>query len=100
MYRVNTTFVVESSAQNQWLHIITTQYLPLLKKSGLGTITLSRIISIEATDHFTYSLLVDIDNLEQYEQLTNELFDEYRAVAEPLFETKVMWFTTLMKIID
>lgn len=100
MYKVNTSFVVDESAHNRWLDIIIKEYVPFLRSKGFAEITFSRIISIEATDHFTYSLLIDIDNMDQYKALTNELFEEYTAIAEPLFGTKVMWFTSLMKILD
>lgn len=100
MYRVNTSFVVESSINNGWLDIIIKEYVPFLRKNGFEGITLSRVVSIEASDHFTYSLLIDVENMEQYRALTNELFEEYTTIANPVFGTKVMWFTSLMKILD
>ena len=100
MYIVNTTFVVEPEAQDQWLDIINSRYIPFLKENGYNVLALSRVISVEAVSHFTYSLLVEVPGLEEYRRLSGELFEEYVRIADPLFGTKVMWLTTLMKKLE
>lgn len=100
MYIVNTTFVVEPTVQNQWLEIIKDKYIPFLHQSGYASTTFARVISVEAVDHFTYSLQVGVQDMRQYEALTGEIFSNYLGVAEPMFGTKVLWFTSLMKIIE
>ena len=100
MYLTNTTFVVEPSVQTQWLDIIKKHYLPLLEKSGYELASFSRVISAEAVDHFTYSILVNLPDMASYKALTENLFPEYLTIADPLFGSQVLWFTTLMKKID
>lgn len=100
MYIINTTFVVEPTVQNQWLDIIKNKYIPFLHQSGYYKTTFCRIISIEAVDHFTYSLQVEASDIEQYNALTGEIFKNYLSIAEPMFGVKVLWFTSLMKKIE
>lgn len=100
MYKINTSFVVDHIAHERWLDIIIHNYVPFLRQNGFESVTLSRIVSIDASDHFTYSLLIDIENMDQYKTLTTSIFEEYTKIAEPLFGTQVTWFTSLMKIID
>ncbi|MFI3331650.1 MAG: DUF4286 family protein [Rikenellaceae bacterium] len=100
MYKVNTSFVVEGCENNRWLNIINENYIPFLKENGFNQVCLSRVLSAENESNFTYSLLVDIDNIADYEKLTGVIFDEYTAVAEPLFGARVVWFTTVMKVLN
>ena len=97
MYLVNTSFLVEHPEHERWLGIIKEKYIPFLGEAGYEVIAFSRVISAEAAEHFTYSLLVAVEDMKRYEQLTQDVFDEYRAVAEPLFGDRVVWFTSLMK---
>lgn len=100
MYKINTSFVVDYSAHDKWLDIIKGKYIPFLRENGFSAITLSRVLSNDASDHFIYSLLIDIENMDQYHLLKDELFKEYTVISEPMFGDKVTWFTSLMKIID
>lgn len=100
MYKVNTSFVVEAAENQRWLNIITKNYIPFLKENGFKSVCLSRVLSIEATSHFTYSLLIDIDNIALYDKLTGEMFEEYLSVADPLFGPRVVWFNSVLKQID
>lgn len=100
MYIVNTSFVVEAAVQERWLELVAKKYIPFLKKQGFGNIVFTRVVSVEADDHFTYSLQVGIEDLARYGELTGSLFDEYRNVADGLFGERVLWFTSLMKRLD
>ena len=62
--------------------------------------TFTRVVSVDALDHFTYSLQVGIDDLARYKELTEDIFDEYKTIADELFGDKVMWFTSLMKKVE
>ncbi|MDL2320373.1 DUF4286 family protein [Alistipes sp. OttesenSCG-928-B03] len=97
MYLVNTTFAVEYDVHDRWFELVRGKYVPLLEENGYNIVALSRVISAEATGHFTYSLLVGADDIPAYQRLTDELFGEYLAVAGPLFGDRVVWFTSLMK---
>ena len=100
MYIVNTTFVIEPQVLPQWLDLIKQRYIPFLGSCGFGKSTLTQIISVEAVDHFTYSLQVRVEDITAYKKLTEELFNEYITVADAMFRTKVVWFNSLMKIIQ
>ena len=97
MYLVNTSFIVEPPVHDRWLAIVADHYIPLLRARGYTVVALSRVISVEAPDHFTYSLLVEAEDMRRYHELTEELFAEYLTIADPLLGSRVVWFTTLMK---
>ncbi len=100
MYTVNTSFMVEPDVQEHWLRIVKTKYIPFLRENGYERLLLTRVLSSENTDHFTYSLQVTIDEMSDYTRLTEELFEEYINVMTPIFGQKVMWFISLLKHID
>ena len=97
MYIVNTTFIVSPVHHEQWLKLVREDYIPLLEDSGFGGAVLSRVLSQQAEEHFTYSLMVDVASVPDYHLITGPLFDRYRAMAEPLLGEPPVWFTTLLK---
>ena len=97
MYLVNTSFAVEPSVRDSWLRIIKENYIPLLEQRGYAVAAFSRVVSVDPVDHFTYSLLVGVTDMARYAELTEDVFGEYLAIADPLFGSGVMWFTSLMK---
>ncbi len=97
MYLVNTSFAVEPAVHDSWLGIIKGHYIPLLIERGFEVAALSRVISVEPVQHFTWSLLVAVPDMARYMELTEEVFGEYLTLAGPLFGDSVMWFTSLMK---
>lgn len=100
MYIVNTSFMVDPAVHAMWFEMLTTKYIPFLKENGFSSIVFTRVISNDTPDHFTYSLQINISDMAQYKQITEELFPEYQTIAEPVFGSKVLWITTLMKIIE
>ncbi len=97
MYLVNTSFAVEPAVHDCWLGIIKGHYIPLLMERGFEVVALSRVISVDPVQHFTWSLLVAVPDMARYTVLTEEVFGEYLAIADQLFGNSVMWFTSLMK---
>lgn len=100
MYIVNTSFMVDPQVHDRWLDLLTGKYIPVLKENGFDSLVFTRVLSTEAPDYFTYSLQVNIPDLGNYKLLTEELFYEYVNIAQPLFEDKVLWVTSLMKHIE
>ena len=92
MYIVNTSFMVEPSVHDRWLKFVTEKYIPALRARGFGKVVFTRVLSVEAEDHFTYSLQVNADDM--------ELFAEYAATAGALFGQRVLWFNSLMKRVE
>lgn len=97
MYIVNTSFFVESDAQQPWLDVMTGKYIPFLEQNGYRVIAFSRVVSEGIPDHFTYTLMVDVPDMGSYSKLTGEMFGEYRTLADAMFGQRVTWLTTLMK---
>lgn len=100
MYIVNTSFFVEPEVHEIWLTIINSKYLPYLRKKGFEKIIFTKVISQEAEETLTYSLMVDIDDLKSYDKLTGEVFKYYKEIAIPMFGNRIPWFTTLLKKFD
>lgn len=100
MYRLNITFVVEPRVQERWLGFMKDKFVPYLHEGGYGRTILSRVISVEAVTHFTYSLLVELDSMQSYADFTGEVWKQYAEFAEPLFGVEVLWFMTLMREIE
>lgn len=97
MYRLNITFVVEHRVQERWLELLRDKFIPYIKGAGFSEVVFSRVISVEAADHFTYSLLVGFGSMVDYERLVKEVWPEYLAVAEGLFGVQVLWYHSLLK---
>ena len=97
MYIVNTTFIVESTAQDARLNIIKNMYIPFVNSNGFNDITFTRVISIEPTREFTYSIQVGISDMEQYNIFMERVLIEYSTITTPIFGEKIVWFTSLMK---
>lgn len=100
MYLVNTTFSVEPAVHGQWLRLIREDYIPMLGRKGYDVAAFSRVLHAENTGHYTYSLLVRVPDIPHYQELTGEIFAEYTALAGELWGSHVLWFTSLMKIIE
>ena len=100
MYTVNTSFMVEPDIHAQWLEMVSNRYIPLLRTQGFDKILFSRILSIEPTEHFTYSLQINIQDLQEYKKLTEEILAEYAAIASDMFGNKALYFTSLLKHIE
>lgn len=100
MYIVNTSFFVDPGVQNAWLDILINKYLPFLRTEGCRIVSFCRVISTDPVDHYTYSLIVEAEDLTKYSLYVDELFPEYERLASIMFGEKVTTFTTLMKKID
>ena len=100
MYIVNTSFMVEPSVHDRWLDFIKKQYIPALAARDFRRVVFTRLLSASAEDHFTYSLQVELDDMDRYRQFSEELFPEYTAIATGLFNDKVLWFNSLLKRVD
>lgn len=52
MYIVNTSFMVEPSVHDRWLKFVTEKYIPALRARGFGKVVFTRVLSVDAEDHF------------------------------------------------
>lgn len=100
MYIANRSFMVDSSVHEQWLKLLREKFIPFLHEHGFTQTTLTRMLSVEVAEGFTYSLQIRIDEISKYKTLTDEIFPEYDRSANELFGDKVLQFTSLMKIIN
>lgn len=100
MYRFNITFAVEPAAQDRWLELVRGKLVPALRSRGYGRVALSRVLSTQAEGHFTWSLLVELDSMQGYHEITGDLWQDYIDIAGPLFGDDVVWFMSLMKQIE
>ena len=89
------SFAGESQARSRY-----TFFASVAKKEGFEQITLSRVLSVEATTEFTYALQVRVEAIPDYQRLAGELFSEYETIASGLFGDKVLHFATLMKVVE
>lgn len=95
MYIVNTTFIISPTVHGAWYKFITEKFIPTLTRKSVFT----RLLSEQVEKHFTYSLQVYIEDMQAYKQVTEETLLEYQDFATEMFDTEVMHFTSLMKII-
>lgn len=57
MYIVNTSFNGGAvQVHDRWLKFVTEKYIPALRARGFGKVVFTRVLSVDAEDHFTYSL--------------------------------------------
>ena len=88
------------SVHDRWLKFVTEKYIPALRARGFGKVVFTRVLSVDAEDHFTYSLQVNADDMEAYRLIVDELFAEYAATVGALFGQRVLWFNSLMKRVE
>lgn len=100
MYILNTSFMVEPEAHDGWYKLLINRFLPEVRKAGLGPIKFCRVLGVVAEDHHTYSLQVELDDMLQYKEFTEDLFPQYTEIAGPIYGEKVLHFATLMKKIE
>lgn len=100
MYIVNISFFVDTQVHDAWLGIIKESLLPLLDSGDFGQVTFSRVLSDGPADNFTYSLMARIPDMSAHARITGEIFDRYKEAALHAFGDRVLWMTTVMKIID
>lgn len=93
--------MVDSDIHGQWFEFFTQKFIPQLKtKSGFDNIVFTRVLSEQVEKHFTYSLQIHLDSITDYKQYQDEIFNEYIDFADPIFGSKVLYFTSLLKKID
>ncbi len=97
MYRLNITFIVAPRVQEQWLSLVGGKFIPALRERGYHKLVLSRVLSAQAEDHFTWSLLIELDSMDGYHDITGPAWDRYAEIAGPMFGEEVMHFTSLLK---
>ncbi|MFI3321019.1 MAG: DUF4286 family protein [Rikenellaceae bacterium] len=97
-YMLNISFVVEPTIYGNWYSFMYDKFIPFVKESGkYQKVIFSRILSEGVSNHYTFSLLLDLESLDGYHYLNNEIMKEYMEFAEPMFGVKVTHFVTLMK---
>ena len=93
--------MVDQKVHGQWYALITDKFMPLLKSQPLfKKVVFSKVLSASAEEHYTYSILIEIETMEGYELYQNEILTEYIEIAQPMFESKAIHFVTVMKSID
>ncbi len=86
--------------RNGWLGVMRDGFLPYLASQGFSRVAFSRVLHEQGEGHFTFSLLVEIDSLDDYRRFTGPVWEEYVALAAGAFGEQVLWFITLMKEVD
>ncbi|MDR2885323.1 MAG: DUF4286 family protein [Rikenellaceae bacterium] len=97
MYRLNISFAVEPDAVTAWTDLMRGKFIPYLRENGFQRLALSRVLTEHHDGHFTFSLLMELDDVAAYRRVTEELWDEYAQMNEMMFGTDVVWFMSLMK---
>lgn len=94
MYIFNITFVVEPTADEAWSARLHSDFLPNL--GGRKTV-LCRVLSEHHEGHFTYSLQVECDTMDDYKELKQSVDTVWGESCKTLFGEQVLHFDTLMK---
>jgi hypothetical protein len=100
MYRLNVSFAVEPAVSDSWTGLMRERFIPLLRGSGFGRLALSRVLHERNEGHFTFSLLVELDDMAAYHRFTGELWSEYLRLSEGISPENLVWFMSLMKEIE
>ena len=83
-----------------WTERMLENFIPWLRAEGYERVALSRVLMERADEHFTFSLLIELDDMAAYRHLTEELWEEYVRMNEAMFSGEVVWFMALMKEIS
>lgn len=98
-YIITSTFSVDNRVHGKWLALINDHYIPFLKRQQLGEVILSKLLNNDATSH-TYSMQIRVDSVSLFSKYCNEMFSEYLEIADPLFGEGVLYFNSILKIIE
>ncbi|MEG1414128.1 MAG: DUF4286 family protein [Mucinivorans sp.] len=96
MYIVSTTFVVDPSIHGRWYEFFTTKFITTLQWPVIFT----RVLSAQSDGQYTYSLQVEVPDIENYQNYQNGPLDECLDFSLTMFGEKVLHFTTLLKKIE
>lgn len=100
MYIINTSFIVEPPAHNQWYEFFTLKFIPYLRQTGFENLIFTRVLTDENNAHYTYSLQITESTITDYQRFSAEAMTEYSTVAAPWFAEKALHYTSLLKIIE
>ena len=99
-YLINTSFIVDPTIRDPWAESLRKHYIPALRAAGFGKITLSQLLSEQNEAHFTYSLLIEVPDIESYQKLIKVHFADYATTASELWGDRLLWFNSLLKQLD
>lgn len=100
MYIVNTSFVIEPAAHGRWYDFFTEKFIPFCRAQGFDNMTFTRVMHQKSDGHYTYSLQIHVNDIEQYQQFLQIALGEYSTTVSALFGEQVLHFTTLLKKIE
>ncbi len=93
MYIYSITFVVIPSVDTQWREWFAGEVVGRLEDSKL---TLCRVLDQQHQGHFTYSLQIQLDDMQEYTTI-KELIDTAGEKSHAKFGENALHFTTLLK---
>ena len=100
MYILVTSFIVHHRVHDAWLESLRQNYLPVLLDRGYDRLTLTRLISDRPTEEFTYSLQVEIPDMEAYRAVNEGLMSAYGTQLQQRFGEGVLFCTSLLKRVE
>ncbi len=100
MYILVTSFIVHHRVHDAWLESLRQNYLPVLREKGYDRLTLTRLMSDRPTEEFTYSLQVEVPDLEAYREVSEGMMYDYGTQLQQRFGEGVLFCTSLLKRVE
>lgn len=100
MYILVTSFIVHYQVHDAWLESLRLNYLPILRGKGYDQLTLTRLMSDRPMEEFTYSLQVEVSDMEAYREVSEEMMSVYGTLLQQRFGEKVLFCTSLLKRVE
>jgi hypothetical protein len=97
----NTTYLVSESSCEAWLEWVRNQHIPFMMSTGYFTLPqLSKVITEEPQDEVSFALQFTAANLHTLNDWNQLYENSFREELTRLFGTEVLYFTTLLEIME
>lgn len=101
MVIINQTFNVEQPILSQWIDWLKIVYIPEVMSSGLFTDhKILRLLSEDAANGQTFAVQFSMPSATYVNISENEFMDKYESLARKNFGDKVLFFRSVLEIVN
>ncbi len=97
----NTTYQVTSNHTENWIQWIKTEHIPFMMKSDVFLEPqISKIVGSEDESGTSFSVQFKVDNMDTLILWHKQYATEFQDIASAKFGTEVVFFSTVLELID
>ena len=101
MFIFNTTYLVSDKAHGEWLKWVREQHIPFMLGSSYFTNPqVARIITSDKQDGTSFSVQFHVQDMQTLKLWNKEYSSLFQENCSQQFGTEVIFFTTVLELID